>query len=417
MKKRKLSPRHYKEEMYDTKRAVLSYEQLPLDDYDQNIGDKDKENSKKSLSYKKIIIAAMVLVLLIAIVFVVFNRFTCAGCSSYNHSGVNFPLSLKGSLVSNGNFDTYSGGFAYVSDTHYVVYDNEGVEKFNSQVAFNEPILKLNYNGTAIIYDLGGHTYSLYSGSELVHSGETDTKMYLADVTPELKFATVTESRDYKAKLSVYSDVNTPLYGYSFEEYYITAMCLNSDATGAIACGVTAENGIEKSVVYVFDFTEEKPLAFHEISSDIVFDCEYLDDGSACIIGENASYIINGRNFSKLTKNSYSQMTLTSYDINTDTGELYLSLSRSGDGRSCTVQCISKSGSVDSQIETDYAANFTSSYKNRIAISDKSNIYLYSQSGELLSTLSASGDSRQIRLIAPDAAVALGLKDISLYTF
>ena len=62
-------------------------------------------------------------------------------------------------------------------------------------------------------------------------------------------------------------------------------MALNSDATGAVACGVTAENGIEKSVIYVFDFTEEKPLAFHEISSDVVFDCEYLSDGSACLIG------------------------------------------------------------------------------------------------------------------------------------
>ncbi len=416
MKKRKISPRHYKEEMYDTKRAVLSYEQLPLEDYDQNAGDKEKD-SKKALSYKKIILAFMVLVLLVAIVFVVFNRFTCSGCSSYNLTSANFPVSLKGSLVSNGNFDTYSGGFAYVSDTHYVAYNNDGEEVFTSQVSFNNPVMRLNHNCTAVIYDLGGHKYSLYSGEALVYTGETESKMYLADVTADLKFATVTESHDYKAKLSVYSTVDTPLYGYSFEEYYITAMALNSDATGAIACGVTAENGIENSVVYVFDFTEEKPLAFHEISGDVVFDCEYLGDGSACVIGENASYIINGRNFSKLTKNSYSQMTLTSYDINTDTGELCLSLSRSGDGRNCTIQCINKSGAVDSKIETDYAADYISSYKNRVAISDSSNIYLYTQGGELLGSIKVTPDSRQIRLIAPDASVVLGLKDISLYTF
>ncbi len=416
MKKRRMSPRHYKEEMYDTKRAVLSYEQLPLDDYDQNAGDKEKAN-KKSLSYKKIIIAVMVLILLVAIVFVVFSRFSCAGCSSYNLTSANFPLSLKGSLVANGNFDTYSGGFAYVSDTHYVVCDNNGEEKFNSQVSFNEPVLKLNYNGTSVVYDLGGYAYSLYSEEGLAYTGRTEAKMYLADVTPDMKFATVTESHDYKAKLSVYSNTETPLYGYSFEEYYITAMALNSDATGAVACGVTAENGIEKSVVYVFDFTEEKPLAFHEISGDIVFDCDYLGDGSVCVIGENASYIINGKNFSKLTKNSYSQMTLVSYDINTDTEELLLSLSRSGDGRNCTIQSISKSGSLNAQLVTDYAATFTSSYKNRVAISDKANIYLYSQNGELLSTVKAAGDSRQVRLVSPDAAVCLGLKDISLYTF
>lgn len=416
MKKRKLPARHYKEEMYDTKRAVLSYEQLPLDEYNQNAGDKEKQG-KRAVSYKKLLLAVMVLVLLVASVFAVFNRFSCTGCSSYNHSDVNFPLSFKGSLVSNGNFDTFNSGFAYVSDTHYAVFSNDGEEMFNTQVAFNKPVLKLNYNGAAIVYDLGGHTYSIYSGNEVYLSGKTDEKLYLADVTPTLKFATVTESRDYKAKLSVYSGEEAPLYGYFFEEFYITAMALNSDATGAVVCGITAENGIEKSVVYVFDFTEEKPIAFHEISSELAFDCEYLDDSSICVVGENASYIINGRSFSKITKNSYSQKTLVSYDINTDTSELCLSLSRSGDGRNCTVQSIGKNGSVTAQIETELSARFTSSYKNRIAISDKNKIYLYSQSGELLSTVNAVGDSRQIRLIAADAAVVLGLKDISLCAF
>lgn len=415
MKKRKISPRHYKEEMYDTKRAVLSYEQLPLEDYDQNAGDKEKDN-KKSLSYKKIIIALMIIILLVAIVFVVFNRFTCTGCSSYNTTSANFPLSLRGSLVSNGNFNTFSGGFAYVSDTHYMVYDNGGEEKLASQVAFNEPVLRLNHNGTSVIYELGGYKYSIFSGEEQVYSGKTESKMYLADVTADLKFATVTESHDYKAKLSVYSDLETPLFGYSFEEYYITAMALNSDATGAIACGVTAQNGVEKSVIYVFDFTEETPVAFHEISSDVIFDCEYLDDGSACVIGESASYIINGKNFSKLTKNSYSQMTLTSYEVNADTGQLTLSLSRSGDGRNCTVICVNKSGSVDCKIETEYAAYFVSSYKNRVLVSDKTALYLYSQNGSLISSEKINPDSRQVRLISPDTALVLGIKDISQYT-
>ena len=35
MKKHKPTPGHYKKDMYDTKRAVLSYEQLPLEDYNK----------------------------------------------------------------------------------------------------------------------------------------------------------------------------------------------------------------------------------------------------------------------------------------------------------------------------------------------------------------------------------------------
>lgn len=414
MKKKRISPRYYKEEMYDTKRAVLSYEQLPLEDYNQN---KKDNNDKKSFLYKRLIIIIMVLVLLVALVFVVFNRFSCSGCSRYNASSAGFPVSVKGSQVNNGNFDTYNDGFAYVSDTHYVLCNNSGEEIFNCQVSFNDPILKLNHNGTALVYDLGGNHYNLYSKSELVYSGQTETKMYLADITPDSVFATVSESRDYKAKLSVYNNDYTPLFGYSFEEYYITSMALNEDGTGAVACGITAENGLEKSVVYVFDFTEEKPEAFHEIPNDVIFDCDYLSDGSICLVGENASYVICDKKFSNLHKNSYSQMTLTSYDINSDTGYLTLSLSRSGDGRNCTLQCINKSGKAEYQIATDYAAYFVDSYKNRIVISDKRNLYMYSQSGKLLAQSEISGDSRQVKLCATDAVVALSLKGISLYIF
>lgn len=417
MKKRKTTPQHYKQEMYDTKRAVLSYEQLPLDDYNQSTDKSGDKDVNKSISYKRIFLVALVLVLLVAIVFVVFNRFSCDSCSSYAQSPESFPLSVKGSLVSDGNFRTYNDGFGYVSDTHYVLCDNSGDEIFNSQVAFNSPVLKMNYNGAAIVYELGGTRYSVYNDSGLFFSNETESKMYLADITPEYSYATVTESRDYKAKLSVYNSDNTPLYGYSFEEYYITAMALNNDSTGAVVCGVTAENGVEKSVVYVFDFTEEKPLALHEISSDVVFDCEYLKDNSVCVIGESASYVLNGRDFSKLTKNSYSQMTMTSYDINTDTGMLALSLSRSGDGRNCTIQCINSSGKVESQIETNYASEYISLYKNRVAINDSKFVYLYSINGDFIKEIDIKRDSRQIRLIASDAVIAIDLKDISFYRF
>lgn len=415
MRKRKISPQHYKKEMYDTKRAVLSYEQLPLDDYDQP-GKKDDEVNTK-LSYKKIFLVCLVLVLVSAIVFVVFNRFACDGCASANINHENLTLSLKGTLVTGGNFRTYENGFAYVSDTHYVLLDKNGEEIFNSQVSFNSPVLKINYNATSLVYDLGGNKYSVYNENDLVFSQETDSKMYLADITPESVYATVTESRDYKAKLSVYNVDNTPLYGYSFEEFYITAMALNDNGTGAVACGVTAENGVEKSVVYVFDFTEENPVAFHELNSEVVFDCEYLQNNSVCVIGESASYVINGNKFSKLTKNSYSQKTLTAYDINKDTGVLCLSLSRSGDGRNCTIQCVNHSGKIEADIATDYKGDYISTYKNRVVLSDGRKAYLYSLNGDSIKDIDVNRDSKQIRMYSSDDMVGLGLKDISFYRF
>ncbi len=415
MKKHKPTPGYFKKDKYDTKRAVLSYEELPLDDYNKSKDDDDKQ--KKSLSYKRITLSVMVVILLVAIVFVVFNRFSCNGCSSYNINSDNYPVTMKGSIVNNGNFDTFGDGFSYVSDTHYALYDFNGNEIFNSQVSFNDPVMKLNNNGAAIVYNLGGNKYSLFSKDNHCYSGETEAKLYLADINQNSVYATLTESRDYKAKLSVYKSDNSPLYGYSFEEYYITAIALNPEGTGAVACGVTTENGVEKSVIYVFDFTSETPLAFHEISGDIVFDCEYLSSSSVCAIGDNASYIVNGNKFGSFYKNSYTQKTLASYDINTDTGILSLGLSRSGDGRNCTIQCINSSGKVITQTDTSYAASFISSYKNRVAISDNNKVYLYSQDGRFIAEENVSAGSKQIKLISPDTVIVLGIKNISIYKF
>ncbi len=297
------------------------------------------------------------------------------------------------------------------------MYDFNGNEIFNSQVSFNDPVMKLNNNGAAIVYNLGGNKYSLFSKDNHCYSGETEAKLYLADINQNSVYATLTESRDYKAKLSVYKSDNSPLYGYSFEEYYITAIALNPEGTGAVACGVTTENGVEKSVIYVFDFTSETPLAFHEISGDIVFDCEYLSSSSVCAIGDNASYIVNGNKFGSFYKNSYTQKTLASYDINTDTGILSLGLSRSGDGRNCTIQCINSSGKVITQTDTSYAASFISSYKNRVAISDNNKVYLYSQDGRFIAEENVSAGSKQIKLISPDTVIVLGIKNISIYKF
>ena len=416
--KRKTTPRHYTEEQYDKKRRVLSYEQLPLDEYEQQ-----EEQSKKpklslsNLSYKRIFIAMVLIVLLVSVVFIVFSRFVFPSCSGGLSASTQFPVTLKGSLISNGNFQSYDSGISYVSDTNYVVYSKTGEEKLVAQVAYNQPVLSLNYNGSAVVYDLGGNKYSLFSDTELVYSGECENTMYLADVTPDFAYGYVTENRDYKAKLSVFDKEHKPLFGYSFEEYYITSMHINNDATGAVVCGITAENGVEKSSVYIFDFTEEKPVAFHEFKGETLYDCAYLSNSAVCLVGEGASYVLNGWGFDTLHKNSYNQMELTSYDINTDIGSLAVSLSRSGDGRNCTIQYIDDSGKVENTIETSLSANFISTYKNRVAICDTSKVYLYTISGDFLSEESVSKDSRQIRLLSPDSCAVLGIKDISYTTF
>lgn len=400
-------PNHYQSnKKKKDERQVMSFEQLPLDEYEE-------EQSSKTplkLDKKKIIVAVSILLVLVISVLAYFGLeggFSCQGVSS--DSG--FTVSISGSKVEPGNFLTFSGGLCYASDTGFTYLSSKGEEIFNTQLGFGSPVL-LTSGKAALIYDLGATGFTLCSDTSVVHTAEAEDKIYLADVTSDFSYALVTENSGYNARFTVYGPDHKLKFAYNFSEYYITSVALNNDATGAVICGVSSDQGTRVSAIYVLDFTKEEPVAKHIISGDIIFDCDYLSRSSVCAVGSEGTYICNGRNFSKLTKKSYNQMSLTAYDINSDVGVIALSLSRSGDGRNCSIEYINSHADTEKTIETDLALVSVSTYKDRVAVSDTSGVYIYRSNGELLKSHDVASDCSQVRLYSTDGIYLLGLDDI-----
>jgi len=105
-------------------------------------------------------------------------------------------------------------------------------------------------------------------------------------------------------------------------------------------------------------------------------------------------------------------MSLSAYDMNSDINSLVLSLSRSGDGRNCNIQYVDASGDTQKIIETSFGIASLSTYKDRIAFSDNSNIYLYKKNGDSVSSYSISS-AKQVRLYTIDGVYILGLNGIT----
>lgn len=403
MKKNSKKAGHFKNKEKDD-RKVLSYEELPLDEYEP------QEKEKPKLDKKKIFVAVIVIVALVLSVVLFYNVGNSSSCNGIV-SSTGFVEKINGSNVSAGNFRSYADGLCYVSDTGFVYLDGKGEEVYRSQLGYGEPVLK-TCGDAAIVYDLGAKGFSVFSPSKNICTEQNDEKIYLADITSEYVYALVTETNGYNAKLTVYSADNAKLYSYSFSEYYITSLALNSKGDRVAVCGISAKNGTEVSAVYVLSTSEKEPVSKLEISSDIILDCEFLNDGSVCAIGSDAAYIANGSKFSKLNTKSYGGMNLSAYDMNTDTGLLMLSLSRSGDGRNCSIEIINSSADTEKTIETDLKITTISSYKDRIAVCDTGNIYFYKTSGELVADTEIPTDIVKVRLYSLNGAYLLGLDEI-----
>ena len=400
-------------------RKVLSYEDLPLDDS----GSRRFQKAVASAKYnKKSIFMSIIIVLILALCVLAFanrDRLTFANIKNWVEYGIlnvdsqeHFPLSTQGAVINNGNFSRIGTDLVFASDTQFVTLNSYGRTIYSAQQTYSNPVLVTAADcDLSLVYNLGGTDFSINSLDSNIYTGEALDNILVADISKSGTYALVTEKDGYLCKLYVYSQDNEQIYAYSFADYYITSVSLNSRGDKAVLSGISAHDGTQISSVYVLDFTKEEPVVFEEFNNNVLYYVDHLTDNYICVIGANASYTLNMRTKSFNTTN-YDGKTLTAFDINTDTNNFVLSLSRSGDGRMCDIYTFSTSGVHKNTIATDLMITSISTYKNRVAVLSGDTIYLYSKDGLAISDTNAGLDPHTVVLYSTTDAYVVGVSEI-----
>lgn len=376
---------------------------------------KEAPSKKKKFPVKRIIAVAVIVVILFVVVFAVFNsdKFSVHNISNFFKYGVfnqqseeKFPLDIKGERVNAGNFDCIGQDICYVSDTKTATLNNYGRSLFTEQHAFINPVLTVSDKG-ALVYNLGGTGYQLIDKEGTVYSGEAKDNLLTADFANNGIYALVTQSSGYLSKLYVYNEENEQIFAYSFADYYVTSVTLDSSGAKAVVSGLSALNGVETSALYVLDFTQEKPLIIKEIENDIIYQVKYLSDKYVCAVGHNASYVLNTSKDGDLQTNSYEGRALTAFDINDDTNTYTVSLSSSGDGRNCDILSYSTAGDSVKSFSVDKKIINISTYKGRVALLTGDSVMLYSKDGKSYSEKELNSDPHTVVMYTSSDAYVL----------
>lgn len=404
---------HYsKRKERKTDRDVMSYEDMPLDDYEQ------EKTEMSPQAVKKIVIGFCIALAAGLVVFAFANRdkLTWENISNWwtydvlGNAGHGYPVDIVGSEVSSGNFAVSQGHAVYASDTSFVTLTNSGSEAARIQLAHSNTVMK-SADNRFLTFGLGGTSYEINSFDEKLYSGNAEDKIYTGDIAANGTYCLVTEDNGYLTTLYAYSKNNNRIYKYSFSEYYITSVAIKSDGTGCVACGVSSEKGTVVTGVYVLDFNSEKPVSSYVIAGDSIFDCKYLTSDTSVLIGSGASYIVkNGdENYKKI---SYDDKSLANYCFNTDTATYTLALSKSGDGRSVVLNGYNSSGEAQYSISTEHKADSLSVYKGTVAILDANIVYGYNQNGDVLYSSNTGTGSKKVVLSSDYTAYILSVNQI-----
>ena len=402
-------------------RKVTSYEDMPLDDNGRTRFNRLSKKDRRSIKRAVIIL----LVLTFSVLFFAnrdhINFRNIRNFIKYavfnSESDQKFPRKLEGTVVNDGNFLRVDTNLIYASDTHFVSLNRYGRTDYVAQQSYSNPVLATAADcHLSLVYNLGGKEFAINNLDETIHKGEAPDKILVADVAKSGNYALVTEKDGYLSKLYVYNDKHEQLFAYSFADYYITSVSLNSKGDGAVLSGISAHNGTRISAVYVLDFSNEKPVLFEEFSDNIIYHVQHLNDKSVCIIGANATYTLNVRKKSFNTF-EYGGKTLTAFDVNTSTNTFAISLSRSGDGRMCDIINFKTNGKMRNTVSTNLAVTSLSTYKNRFVVLSEDIAYLYTKDGRLLTQIDAGVDPRAIVLYSKSKAYVLGVSEVGRIVF
>lgn len=405
---------HYAERK-TSDRDVISYEDMPLDDYEQEKTDISPD------SVKKILIGVCIALAAGLIVFAFANRdnLTWDNISNWwtydvlGNAGNGYPVNLVGTEVNSGNFAVNQGHVAYASDTSFVTLNSTGSEVANVQLRYSKPVMKSSGN-RFLTYGIGTTGYQIQDFDGMLYSGEAEGAIYTADITSNGVYGIITEGSGYLSVLYVFNSNNNRIYKYSFSEYYINSITLNSDGSGCVACGITSDNGAVKTGVYVLDFTKEEPVSQYSINGDTIVGSDYLNDNRVVLVGQSSSYIIKMGEENYVTV-KYDSKTLANYCFNPDTNSFALALSKSGDGRSCVIEIYNDNGEKTSSIDTDYGAESISLYKGTVAILDGNTAYGFNSEGTQLYSCDTGTGSKRLILTSDNTAYVLSVNQVRFF--
>lgn len=402
----------YADRKKNKERTVISYEDMPLEDYEQE----KTQISPKAV--KKIILGVAIALVVGLIVFAFANREKLTWDNIvvwWNYevlgtAGKGYPVNVVGSEVDSGNIAVNQGRIAYASDTSFVTLNSTGREVNNQQLRYTKPVLKAAEN-RYLTFGLGENGYQVQNFDSKLYTGTAEGSIYTGDIAPNGRYCIVIEGNGFYSELFAYDKNNNEILQYSFSEYYINAVAINKTGTGCVCCGISNNNGEIKTGVYILDFSKEKPVKTFELDGDYIIDSKYISSNRVALVGGSASYVVMADDKSMKTVD-YEGRPLQNYCFNPSSHTFSLALSKSGDGKHCALITYNDGGGAVHEADSEYGCDSLSTYKDTIATLDGNMIYTYGSSGKLRASSYAGTGAKKLLLSSDNDAFVLSVNQI-----
>jgi len=161
-----------------------------------------------------------------------------------------FPLSIEGGASY--QLKQLDDSLAVADDSKFFVYTADGKPVFSEQHTFAKPVLTVG-NKKALVYDLGGSSFALYSKYKNIYTKTTDDPILIARVGSSDTAAIVTKSDKYPSRLMVYDSSGKNIFNYRSVARIID-VTFNADSSGCYITTIGVNRGLLSSKILYYKF-------------------------------------------------------------------------------------------------------------------------------------------------------------------
>lgn len=377
-----------------------------------DVSDLKKRRQKKKMGrfLKKFLIMFILAVAVTAVIFTkslwypkldgILTKFPVETTHNELTSG-NFPISIEGGA--DYNLEIVDNAAAVLDDSHYNVYDANGKIIFSQQHTMSNPIMTVS-SKKALIYDIGGTSFSLMSKYKCVYKIETDHPILLAKLSSNDKAAIVTKDDKFLSVMKIYDSSGKNIFNYSSIERIID-VTFTKDNDGCYITIIGSEGGVlvSKILYYRFDKIDyddlgnPTPIWQTENLETLAFSVRLFGNEKIIVFGDNlcASYDTNGV---LLSTYKYTR-SLSYFDSNNKTAALVFN---NYEQRNSEIITIDSELGTENSFKTDFTVKSLHIYDSDVYLHNNREIIAYNILGEELSSVGLDEDYDDFRKLGSE---------------
>lgn len=330
-------------------------------------------------------------------------------------AGGNFPIAIEGGAAY--QLEAVDNAVTVLDDSHYFVYDTNGKSIFTQQHTMANPILTVSPK-KALIYDIGGNSFSLMSKYKCIYKVDTDYPILLAKLSSSDKAAIVTKDDKFLAVMKIYDGTGKNIFNYSSIERIID-VTFTSDSSGCYITTIGSKDGVLVSKILYYRFDK---IDYDDLGNPVpIWQTEYLEtlavsvrlfgNNKIVVFGDSlcATYDTDGQ---LLSTYQYTR-DLTGFDSNSKIAALVFN---NTEQRSSEIVMIDSETGEEKTFDMDFIVNSIHVYDLEVYVHNNRDIIAYNILGEEVSSAELSEDYDDFRKLGSNVFL-LGYDTINKIDF